>query len=60
MTPLRSHRMPPIAANTSGVAKRSIAAIRADQTNTRSRFSTPDCVATTAATPPITPATTAP
>ena len=48
MTPLRSDRMPPSAANVSGVAKRSIAAISADQTKTSSRFPTPDCVATTA------------
>ena len=38
MTPLRSDRIPPIAPNTSGVAKRSIAANSADQTNTCSRL----------------------
>jgi hypothetical protein len=58
MTPLRSDRMPPIAAKISGVAKRSIAAISADHTNTRSRFPSPDLVATTAPIAPITHTTT--
>jgi hypothetical protein len=37
-TPLRSEKMPPMAAKASGVAKRSIAASSADQTTTWSRF----------------------
>ena len=61
MTPLRSDRMPPIAANTSGVAKRSIAAISADHTNTRSRLASPELRRDDgAAIPPSTPATIAP
>jgi hypothetical protein len=60
MTPLRSDRMPPIAANTSGVAKRSMAAISADHTKTRSRLPSPDLVATTAAMTASTAATIAP
>ena len=59
-TPARSLITPPSAPNTSGVAKRSIAAASADQTTTRSRFPSPDCVAATAPIPPITPAATAP
>ena len=35
-TPLRSEKMPPSAANVSGVAARSVAAISADQTKTLS------------------------
>ncbi len=35
-TPLRSENMPPIAAKISGVAQRSVAAIRLDQTKTAS------------------------
>ena len=60
ITPLRSDRTPPRAAKVSGVAKRSIAAISADQTNTSSRFSTPERVTTTAPIAPTTPATIAP
>ena len=37
-TPLRSEKMPPIAAKASGVAWRSIAAVSADQTITWSRW----------------------
>ena len=37
-TPERSLNMPPIAANVSGVAQRSVAARSADQTTTLSRF----------------------
>ena len=37
-TPLRSEKSPPRAANVSGVDQRSVAAISADQTKTRSRF----------------------
>ena len=44
-TPLRSEKMPPIAANASGVAKRSIAAVSADQTTTCSRWATLERVA---------------
>ena len=47
--------MPPSAANASGVAKRSMAAISADQTNTSSRLLSPECVATTAPIAPSTP-----
>ena len=60
MTPLRSDTMPPSAAKASGVAKRSMAAISADQTKTSSRLLSPDFVATTAPTAPITPAAIAP
>ena len=52
MTPLRSEKMPPTAANTSGVANRNIAANSADHTNTASRLASPDFVATTAPIPP--------
>ena len=45
MTPQRSDTMPPSAAKISGVAKRSIAASSADQTNDLSRLPTPDFVA---------------
>ena len=45
MTPLRSETTPPSAANSSGVANRSIAANSADHTTTRSRLLTPDLVA---------------
>ena len=47
MTPLRSDRMPPIAPKISGVAKRSMPAISADHTNTRSRLLSPDFAAIT-------------
>ena len=60
MTPLRSHMMPPSAAKASGVAKRNIAAISADHTNTSSRLLSPDFVATTAPTAPMMPAAIAP
>ena len=54
MTPLRSDRMPPIAAKMSGVAKRSMPAVSADQTKTRSRLLSPELTAITARIPPIT------
>ena len=57
MTPLRSQRSPPSAARMSGVAKRSIAATSADQTNTASRLDSFVCVAATAPTPASTPIT---
>ncbi len=60
ITPARSDRMPPSAANASGVAKRSMAAISADHTNTSSRLLSPDLVATTAPIAPSTPAAMAP
>ncbi len=60
MTPLRSQMTPPSAANTSGVAKRSIAATSADQTNTASRLDSPDSVAANAPAPASTPTMTAP
>ena len=59
-TPERSETTPPSAANTSGVAKRSIAAASADQTMTRSRFASPDWVAAIAPIAHRTPQTTAP
>ena len=60
MTPLRSQMIPPSAANISGVAKRSIAATSADQTNTASRLDSPERVAATAPAPASTPTTIAP
>src|SRR5215207_10135837 len=60
MTPLRSDTMPPSAANSSGVAKRSIEPISADQVNTSRRLLWPDFVAATAPTAASTPPTTAP
>ncbi len=59
MTPLRSDMMPPIAAQISGVAKRSIPAVSADHTNTLSRLPSPDFTATTATIAPSTAMTTA-
>jgi hypothetical protein len=59
-TPERSHTIPPRAPNSSGVAKRSIAAKSADHTTTSSRFETPDRVAAHAPAPPMTPAATPP
>ena len=50
ITPLRSDTMPPSAANSSGVAKRSIEAISADHVKTSRRFASPDFVAATAPT----------
>ena len=47
-TPERSEMTPPRAAKIEGVANRSMAAARADQTMTRSRFVSPDSVAATA------------
>jgi len=44
-TPLRSEKIPPIAAYTSGVAKTNIAAIRLGQVNTISRCATLERVA---------------
>jgi hypothetical protein len=58
-TPLRSENMPPIAANVSGVAKRSIAS-RMPPVNTSSRFATLERVASSASAVPRTPAATAP
>ena len=54
MTPLRSDRMPPIAPKMSGVAKRSIPAVSADHTKTRSRLLSPDFTAITARIAPST------
>ena len=45
MTPLRSEKIPPSAANVSGVAARSVAAMSADQTKTWSRDATFERVA---------------
>ena len=44
-TPLRSEKRPPIAAKMSGVAKRSVAAVSADQAKTVSRLPSPEKVA---------------
>ena len=60
MTPLRSDMIPPSAPNSSGVAKRSVAANSADHMNTFSRLASPDLVADDGADRPTTPATTAP
>src|ERR671924_379799 len=54
-TPLRSEKRPPIAANVSGVAKRSVAARSADHVITTSRFPT---FARVAIAPPISPSST--
>src|SRR3954465_11902889 len=59
-TPERSETMPPRAPKISGVAKRSIAANRADHVTTSSRGPGPDCVAATAPPAPMTPAAIAP
>ncbi len=50
-TPLRSENMPPTAAKISGVAYRSIEAVRAPHTNTASRFATLEIVAATPSAP---------
>jgi hypothetical protein len=55
-TPERSENIPPSAANTSGVAKRSIAASRADHTTTLSSFPRLETVARYAIVNPSTPA----
>src|SRR3954451_19628530 len=60
MTPLRSEMVPPSAANSSGVANRSIEANSADHTTTRSRLPTPDLVAATPTAVPMTADTIAP
>ena len=59
MTPLRSDMMPPIAAKIRGVAKRSMPAVSADHTKTRSRFDSPDFTAMTAQMAPRTATPTA-
>ncbi len=58
-TPLRSENMPPIPANTSGVEKTSIEAIRSGR-KTVFRFATDDCIASAPSPAPSTPEATAP
>ena len=59
-TPLRSEKIPPSAANVSGVAARNVAAISADQTNACSSDVTSERVASQPTNMPSSPTPTAP